>query len=142
MHAFTNAIIEERRNYLQSNSFSDKYVDDVGGRRKHAFLDLLLQSKVDGKLLEAEDVREEVDTFMFEGHDTTTSGIAFCLLNIAKYPEVQEKVYEECSNVLADTESISVQDLNQLNYLENVIKESMRMYPPVSSRFFMNLTLN
>ena len=135
MHAFTNAVIKKRMDHLQSDTFNDDFVDDVGGKRKHAFLDLLLQSKVDGKPLDAEDIREEVDTFMFEGHDTTTSGISFCLLNIAKHPEVQQRVYEEFQEVLGDNKSITMQDLNQLHYLEKVIKESLRLYPSVSKLF-------
>ncbi|GBP03883.1 Cytochrome P450 4d2 [Eumeta japonica] len=47
-----------------------------------------------------EDIREEVDTFMFEGHDTTTSGIAFALYLIARHKEVQEKLVEEVKHVL------------------------------------------
>lgn len=132
MHAFTNAVIKKRMDHLQSKTFNEDFVDDVGVKRKHAFLDLLLQAKVDGKPLDAEGIREEVDTFMFEGHDTTTSGISFCLLNIAKHPEVQQRIYEECLEVLDDNKSITMQDLNQLNYLEKVIKESLRIYPSVS----------
>lgn len=38
----------------------------VGIKNKHAFLDLLLLAQQDGKKIDAESVREEVDTFMFE----------------------------------------------------------------------------
>lgn len=72
------------------------------GRRKLALLDLLLQSQVDGKYLTNEDIREEIDTFMFEGHDTTSSGIAFALYNIAKYQEVQQNCFEEIKGVFGN----------------------------------------
>lgn len=140
-HAFTNAVIEERRSNIQNNNFIDdieNYTDEFGAKRKLAFLDLLLQSKVDGKPLDDESIREEVDTFMFEGHDTTTSGITFCLLNIAKYPEVQQQIYEECCEVLGDKKPITMKDLNEMHYLENVIKETLRLYPSVP--FFGRIT--
>lgn len=102
-----------------------------------AFLDLLLQSRVDGKPLDDEGIREEVDTFMFEGHDTTTSGIAFALLNLAKNPVIQDQVFDECRVVLGDKKRATMQDFNQLNYLEKFIKESFRLFPPVSlSNFY------
>lgn len=113
------------------NITEENLEDEFGSKKKMAFLDLLLQSKVDGKPLDDEGIREEVDTFMFEGHDTTTSGISFVLLNLAKYPEIQQQVFEECQLVLGDKKSATMQDLNQLNYTEKVIKESFRIFPPV-----------
>lgn len=69
---------------------------------------------------------------MFEGHDTTTSGIAFCLYNIAKYPEVQKKVLEEIQNEIGPEEEVlNLNCLNKLHYLELVIKESLRLFPSV-----------
>lgn len=50
--------------------------------------------------LSDEDIRAEVDTFMFEGHDTTASGIAFILYNLACYPEHQTLCRKEIMQVL------------------------------------------
>ena len=98
-----------------------------------AFLDVLLQSTVDGKTLTNEDIREEVDTFMFEGHDTTTSGISHTLYLLARHPEVQQKVFEEILEVVGSDKDkpITMRELQDLKYLDVVIKESLRLYPPV-----------
>jgi cytochrome P450 family 4 len=134
LHSFTESVIKKRRDEIKLNeNFTKKQkVDEFGIKRKMAFLDILLQSEIDGRLLTDKDIREEVDTFMFEGHDTTASAIVFTLYNIAKFPVVQSKIYEECELFLGDkNEPRSSQQMNELSYLEQVIKETLRLYPSV-----------
>ena len=58
---------------------------------KLAFLDLLIES-YHKKELSRDDIIEEVNTFMFEGHDTVATNIAFCLHLLSTHPEFQSKV--------------------------------------------------
>ncbi|KAH8305791.1 hypothetical protein KR059_010906, partial [Drosophila kikkawai] len=136
MHAFTIKVIEQRRQALeeqQKKSVTDIVEDDVGSKRRMALLDVLLMATVNGKPLTNDEIREEVDTFMFEGHDTTTSALSFCLHELSRHPQVQEKMLEEILRVLGNDRSrpITIRDLGELKYIECVIKESLRMYPPV-----------
>ncbi|XP_049314871.1 probable cytochrome P450 4d14 [Bactrocera dorsalis] len=141
MHDFTGKVIEERRKLLEQNIKTklpeDQHNDDEDvGRKKHtAFLDMLLLAEINGQPLTNNDIREEVDTFMFEGHDTTTSGISFTCYLLSRHPNVQQKVFEEIRAVIGDDKQrpITLHDLQELKYLECVIKESMRLYPPVPS---------
>ena len=130
LHGFTDNVIKSRRDELLTRSQENASVN-FDGKKKQALLDILLQSTIGGAPLSNADIREEVDTFMFEGHDTTTSGISFCLYNIAKYPDVQQKVFEEIKNEIGDEKILTLQLLNKLHYLELVIKESLRLYPSV-----------
>ncbi|XP_065091256.1 cytochrome P450 4d1-like [Ochlerotatus camptorhynchus] len=138
LHDYTDSVIRSRRQELtqaasQNGKSTDENENDVGIRKKTAFLDMLLQARVEGRPLNDLDVREEVDTFMFEGHDTTTSAICFLIGILAKHPDVQQKVYEEVQTVIGDdpTTPITLSKLNQLNYLDLVIKETLRLYPSV-----------
>lgn len=57
--------------------------------KRRAFLDLLLLAVKDGAELSEEDIRSEVDTFMFEGHDTTASALVWFLYCMATHPHIQ-----------------------------------------------------
>lgn len=105
----------------------------MNAKKRMAFLDVLLQSTINGAPLSNEDIREEVDTFMFEGHDTTTSGIAFALYLIARHREVQNKLVEEIKHVLGTDKCkpVTQRDLQDLKYLDMIIKETLRLYPSV-----------
>lgn len=137
LHSTTDGVIRKRREMLLSKPLVDEQNNvieyECGVKRRLAFLDLLLRGTIDGKPLLDADIREEVDTFMFEGHDTTSSGITFALYNLATHPEVQEKVYDEIKEIFQDdkTRAATYQDLQEMKYLEMVIKESLRLYPPV-----------
>nr|Q9VS79.2 RecName: Full=Cytochrome P450 4d8; AltName: Full=CYPIVD8 [Drosophila melanogaster]AAL13671.1 GH22459p [Drosophila melanogaster] len=135
MQEFTIKVIEKRRQALedQQSKLMDTADEDVGSKRRMALLDVLLMSTVDGRPLTNDEIREEVDTFMFEGHDTTTSALSFCLHELSRHPEVQAKMLEEIVQVLGTDRSrpVSIRDLGELKYMECVIKESLRMYPPV-----------
>ena len=63
LHGFTKKVIREREAEIDMNDF--------GSKRREAFLDLLSKAKNQDQTLTDEDIQEEVDTFMFEGHDTT-----------------------------------------------------------------------
>ena len=70
---------------------------------------------------------------MFKGHDTTAAAINFTCFMIASHPEVQQKLHEEIDRVFSNDQDrpCTMEDLNELNYLECVIKETLRLYPSV-----------
>lgn len=62
-----------------------------------------------GKGLTDQEIADEVDTFMFEGHDTTASGISWCLYNLAKYPDIQEQCRREILMIFEEKDSDNVE---------------------------------
>ncbi|CAH0714222.1 unnamed protein product, partial [Brenthis ino] len=132
VHFFTTRIIQERRNFLKDNNintFGDS--KDYGKKGNVAMLDLLLQNQKIGKIDDA-GVKEEVDTFMFEGHDTTAQAIIYLLMLIANETTAQNKIYEEMKYIFGDSQRTpTMEDLLNMKYLECCIKESLRLYPSV-----------
>jgi len=119
LHGFTKKVIMERNKELELSGFS--------GQKRVAFLDLLLKAKQEDKSLTFEDIQEEVDTFMFEGHDTTAVAMSWACQLIGSHPEVQKKIHEEIDAVFGDSDrAITNDDLRNLNYLDNAIKEALR----------------
>jgi cytochrome P450 family 4 len=131
MHDLTIKVIETRREKLQKELNNKTNTDDeIGLKKKMCLLDVLLQSTVDGVPLSNDDIQEEVDTFTFAGHDTTANVICFTLFMIAKHPEVQKKLFMEIQEIVGD-DDVSFSIVNELKYLDMVIKETMRIHPPV-----------
>ncbi|OWK11750.1 hypothetical protein Celaphus_00003044 [Cervus elaphus hippelaphus] len=115
--------------------FKDCLRLDSGAFRAGVILGILLSLQdEDGKGLSDEDIRAEADTFMFEGHDTTASGLSWILYNLAKHPEYQERCRQEVQELLKDGEPKNIEwdDLAQLPFLTMCIKESLRLHPPVT----------
>ncbi|XP_022103426.1 cytochrome P450 4F1-like [Acanthaster planci] len=94
------------------------------------FLDTLVMARdADGKGFTMEEMSDEVNSFMFAGHETTATSMTWLLYNLAKYPEHQTKIREEVKEILTDrdTDRITSKDLSRMEYMTLVIKESMRM---------------
>ncbi|XP_075034798.1 cytochrome P450 4A6-like [Mixophyes fleayi] len=127
-HDHTDKVIQQRKESMKQ----EKELEKIKQKRHLDFLDILLFAKDEnGQCLSDKDLRAEVDTFMFEGHDTTASGISWILYQMAKYPEHQEKCREEIREVLGDRQTIDWEDLGKIPYTTMCIKECLRMYPPV-----------
>ncbi|XP_026315281.1 cytochrome P450 4c3-like [Hyposmocoma kahamanoa] len=130
LHAFTKKIIQERKDYRHSNVVvtADCMVYD---KHRLAMLDLLLENEKVGKI-DMNGIREEVDTFMFEGHDTTAMALSFMIMRVANEPDVQRNLNDELSQIFGcSSRSPTLEDLNAMKYLECCIKESLRLYPSV-----------
>nr|QGP73853.1 cytochrome P450 monooxygenase CYP4E21 [Liriomyza trifolii] len=130
---FTYKVIESRFEKIQNEKSDKQMPENEFVRKKQAFLDTLLTSTIDGKPLSRKDVFDEVSTLIFEGFDTTTSGISFAVFLLSRHPEIQRKVYEEQKQIMGDRmlESATFQEVNEMKYLDLVIKEAQRLYPSV-----------
>lgn len=145
LHGFTEKVIRERRSKYRAGMKSDLRTlsAEHTGKKKHMnFLDLLIDVSEKEGLLTDTDIREEVDTFMFEGHDTTSAAISWAFFTLGSYPDVQEKVMSELNEIFGDSDrEATYDDLQRMKYMEQVIKETMRLYPSVPG-FTRKLDMN
>ncbi|XP_063630769.1 cytochrome P450 4C1-like [Cydia splendana] len=78
------------------------------------------------------ELREELMVFMVAGSDTSATAVSYTTVLLSRYPDVQDKVYQELQEVFGESDrAVTPEDLPKLTYLEAVIKESLRLYPPV-----------
>ena len=116
-------IIEERLanfNLKETTTNGDKK-----NARRSAFLDNLLAQMRQEKLT-LDDVQEEVDTFMFEGHDTTAAALTFFCYLMGCYPDVQAKVHAELDSIFGGSVVILFFDDIHLFIIQMIVKENVQ----------------
>nr|AVL92838.1 CYP450 [Locusta migratoria] len=134
VHQFSKQVIKERRQQREHSPNKERALvqDETGVKSRVAFLDLLLDMSMNGENLDDADIQEEVDTFMFEGHDTTAAAMSWAIFLLGHHPDIQQKAFEELNEIFQDSDRLpTMQDLQNMKYLEMVIKEALRLYPSV-----------
>nr|CAI5840714.1 unnamed protein product [Callosobruchus analis] len=122
LHNYTRKVLEIRKKEYDKSSL-------------RCLLDMFIEIADTNKDFTEEDMINEGVTFMLAGQDSVGAAIAFTLFFLAKHQEVQNRVYEEIDNLRTES-MITVTQLNSMKYLEQVIKESLRLIPsvPILSR--------
>ncbi len=96
-------------------------------------LSMLMQARDEtGQGMSDQQLRDEAVTIVLAGHETTANALAWTWYLLAQHPEAEAKLHAELDRVLGDRPP-TTDDLRQLPYTEMVIKESMRLYPPIPS---------
>ncbi|XP_005176357.1 cytochrome P450 4g1-like [Musca domestica] len=108
--------------------------NDVGAKKRLALLDAMMEMTKNPEIEWTEkDIIDEVNTIMFEGHDTTSAASSFVLCILGNYQDIQEKVLAEQRAIFGDDfmRDCTFSDTLEMKYLERVIMETLRLYPPV-----------
>jgi len=118
MDAAIYKLIEQRRS-------SKEDTDDL--------LSMLMAARDEetGQQMNDKQLRDELATLMLAGHETTANALAWTWMLLSQHPQVRDKLQDELNEVLAGR-SPPVADIPQLHYTSMIIKESMRLYPPVA----------
>ena len=133
LHDFTMTIVEKRKQELAviENANEDNHADKKCKPR--SLLDLLLSLHFkDPSYFTLVNVQEQLDTFTFAGHDTIALTVTYALWHIARYPDIQSRLQCEIDTLIEDRceQDITAGNLKHFHYLECVVRETLRLYPP------------
>ncbi|XP_014274984.1 cytochrome P450 4g15 [Halyomorpha halys] len=119
--------------YGQSSGLKDDLdYEAIGRKKKSAFLDTLLEKEANKEVFSMKDIQEQIDTLMFEGHDTTAGVSSMFLCLLATHPDIQAKCVEELQQIFGDSNrDVTFEDTYEMKYLERCIMETLRIYSPV-----------
>ncbi|CAH1398401.1 unnamed protein product [Nezara viridula] len=103
-----------------------------GENKNIAFLELLVRIKEtkNPAFKSEQDIKDEVVTFMFEGHDTSSMALVYTFWLLGLHSEIQEALFQEVSQTLVG-KIPSMEDYHKMDLLNRVLKESLRLYSPV-----------
>ena len=122
--------------YLRASRALDSVVDGIIEERRGTddagdVVSMLMRTETpDGTRLSDEAIRDEVMTLLLAGHETTAQALTYALHLLSHYPDVEERLVAELGDVLGGA-TPTPDDLDDLRYTEQVVRESMRLYPPV-----------
>lgn len=122
--AYTNALvgsmIDQKRSCDRSGEPSD-------------LLEILVDARDEdsGAKLSDDDLIDHIKTFLFAGHETTSTLLAWTVYELSQAPAVMARIREELATVLGERD-VTYGDLDKLVYLTAVLKEVLRKDPPVA----------
>ncbi|MGB8374646.1 MAG: cytochrome P450, partial [Salegentibacter sp.] len=106
---------------VQQRKDSEERFDDL--------LDMLLEARYDdGNFMDEEQLIDEILVLFIAGHETTSNSLSFTTQLLARHPQWQEKIAEEAKNLDSETDLMS--RVTKSAVTQQVIEESMRLYPP------------
>jgi cytochrome P450 len=135
---------KENREYAAALGTMEDVIADIVDERRGTqgtegdgptdFLSVLLRARERGAV-DDEQIRDEVMTMLLAGHDTTALTLTYAWYLLSQHPAAERRVHEEVDRVLDDGRPPDAEGVEQLAYTERVLKESMRLYPPVYVMF-------
>ncbi|MFD1685165.1 cytochrome P450 [Halobellus litoreus] len=121
-------IVAERRG-TEDDPAIDPAADSSNGGEPMDLLSILLRAQRRGEQSD-DQLRDELMTMLLAGHDTTALTLTYTWYLLSEHPSVEARVHAELDEVCGD-EPPTAADVRDLDYLERVIQEAMRLYPPV-----------
>ncbi|KAH7984477.1 hypothetical protein HPB52_021522 [Rhipicephalus sanguineus] len=128
LNNFVNEVIRKRKEILRQEKNGGR--KDQNAKYSKAFLDVLLRHHLEDSTLSEQDIIEEVNTFLFAGHETTAVALTYLLYILGLHQDVQDKVVDEINSIFHEDleRDVTREDASLMKYLECVIKESQRIF--------------
>ncbi|MBV9170698.1 MAG: cytochrome P450 [Chloroflexi bacterium] len=135
--------VRERRQFDADVEYMDEMVDTLIKERRaqpkgeNGKIDLLARmltgvDKETNEGLDDVNIRYQIITFLIAGHETTSGLLSFALYLLMHHPDVLAKAYAEVDQVLGTDTTVmpTYQQMHQLRYITQVLKEALRLHPP------------
>ncbi|GAB0100087.1 Cytochrome P450 [Sergentomyia squamirostris] len=104
-----------------------------GFEQRNDFMDLLIKMRQDGTHFTTEEMAAQAFLFFLAGFETSSSTLTFCLYELALSPVIQSRVREEIQAISYKYDNqITYECLSEMKYLDRVINETLRKYPPLA----------
>ncbi|KAK3835497.1 MAG: cytochrome P450 [Linnemannia gamsii] len=128
-------IVQERKQILldEIKANDGEFSQEEGAiSQKKDMLTMLLVDQLIGEGGTDLQIRHDVFSAIFAGHETTSAALSWTFYQLACHPEIQSRVREETRQLYKDRDGApSYDELNSLPYLNAVIRESLRLWSPV-----------
>ncbi|KAI8099975.1 cytochrome P-450 cyp509A1 [Halteromyces radiatus] len=153
IHAITTKFLTMLQQIIDNKRLTlrEKYAtaDDIDDSEKD-LLTLMLESELRGEgVLTDRELLNDIGIFFIAGHDTTSTALTAAVYYLAKHPDIQEKARQEVIGILCPDGMEPPIDIlptadqvKKFNYLNQVIKETLRINGPVVSLVSPRLTTN
>lgn len=135
-----NVPIPSNRRFLRSRENLDRMVYDLIRERRQRkdakdtgeFLSILMDVRDEdtGAGMSDVEIRDEIMTFIFAGHETVSTGLTWVLVLLSQHPGVRRRMHAEIDAVLGGR-TPTPEDVPKLRYTSMAIDEAMRLYPPI-----------
>ncbi|XP_026734388.1 cytochrome P450 4C1-like [Trichoplusia ni] len=135
LHNMSNTVLQKRKSEYARKVNAVR--STTSGSKFKPFLDLILELSAEKGVFNDTEIREQVDTMIFGGHDTSSLVLVYAMILLGSHREAQEKTFKEIQEVLGDGDrDVEKTDLSKLVYVEAVLKETIRVYTiaPVIAR--------
>ncbi|KAL2515527.1 Cytochrome [Forsythia ovata] len=125
---FLSGVVEDHRNRNQGKT-------DLDDSSNHADLvDLLLEIQRENKssfTLDDETIKAVIFDMFGAGTDTTYTSLEWTMAEALRHPEIMKKLQNEVKQVVGSKKQVAEEDLEKMLYLKAVLKESLRLHPPI-----------
>ena len=137
-----NLPLPSSKRFQRALAFVDEAIYRMIGERRGSgeiggdLLSLLLQTRYEGENgedadgMSDEQVRDEIVTIYFAGHDTTAAALTWAIYLVSETPQVEARFHAELDEVLGGR-AAALGDLPNLPLTEQIITEAFRLYPPL-----------
>ncbi len=132
------APIPRNLKFKRCKQYVDKVLFEVIEERRnkpeeihHDLLAMLMETEDadTGEKMDDIQLRDEVTTMVFAGHETTALALTWAIHLISENPDVEKKIVEEIERVTGGA-PLGMEHVRQLEYIMQVIDETLRLYPP------------